>query len=76
MKTISVRELKAQRASVEAQVRDGETFEVLNQGCPTVRLVPVAPGKVLRWDGHVATASPHCGKSAEKTVQADRTRVR
>ncbi len=72
MKTISVREMKALWATVEARVRDGEVFEVMNRGRPTVRLVPAAPRKILRWDDLLATAAEGQGKTAEETVRADR----
>lgn len=72
MKTISVREMKAQWSEVEAQVRAGEVFEVLNRGRPTVHIVPATPRRVLKWDDHLATAIPAAGRSAEETVRADR----
>jgi len=72
MKTITVREMKAHWSEVEAQVRDGETFEVINRGRPTVRIVPAAPRRILVWDDHLATAIPSAGRSAEETVDADR----
>lgn len=64
--------MKAQWAEVEAQVRDGETFEVVNRGKPTVRIVPAKPRRVLKWDDHLATAAPAKGRSSEETVRADR----
>ena len=72
MKTISVREMKAHWTEVEAQVRNGETFEVVNRGKPTVRIIPAEPRRVLVWDDHLATAIPGSGRSAEETVAADR----
>ena len=72
MKTISVREMKALWAEVEARVRDGEIFEVMNRGRPAVRLVPAAPRKILRWDDLLATAAEGRGKTAEETMRADR----
>ncbi len=72
MKTITVREMKAHWSAVEAQVRDGETFEVVNRGKPTVRIVAAAPLRVLVWDDHLATAISAAGRSAEETVAADR----
>lgn len=72
MKTITVREMKAHWAEVEAQVRNGETFEVLNRGKPTALILPAKPREVLKWDDHLATAAPGRGKSAEETVRADR----
>ena len=35
--------MKAHWSEVEAQVRNGETFEVVNRGRPTVRIIPAAP---------------------------------
>jgi len=72
MKTITVREMKAHWSDVEAQVRDGETFEVINRGRPAVRIVPAIPRRILVWDDHLATAIPAAGRSAEATVTADR----
>jgi len=72
MKSITVREMKAHWAEVEAQVGDGETFEVLNRGRPTVHILPAKPRKVLKWDDHLATAAKGRGRSAEETVRADR----
>ena len=72
MKTISVRDMKAHWAEVERQVRDGETFEVLNRGRPAALIVPPRPRRVVKWDDHLANAVPAKGKSAEETVRADR----
>jgi len=75
MKTVSVREMKANWAEIESQVANGQTFEVLNRGKPTVRIIPAQPRKVLKWDDHLGTAVPaktaksHTG---EETVRADR----
>jgi antitoxin (DNA-binding transcriptional repressor) of toxin-antitoxin stability system len=72
MKTISVREMKANWSAVEAQVREGETFEVVNRGRPSVRISPALPRKILVWEDHLETAIPDAGRSAEETVAADR----
>jgi antitoxin (DNA-binding transcriptional repressor) of toxin-antitoxin stability system len=72
MKTISVREMKAHWTEVEAQVKAGETFEVLNRGRPTVHIVPATPRRVLKWDDHLATAVAGMGRSSEETVRAER----
>ena len=72
MKTITVREMKAHWSEVETQVRNGETFEVVNRGKPTVRIVAAAPRRALVWDDHLATAIPAAGRSAEEIVAADR----
>jgi prevent-host-death family protein len=72
MKTITVKEMKAHWATVEAQVRDGETFVVVNRGNPTVRILPAKPRRVLKWDDHLATAAEGRGHTAEETVRADR----
>jgi len=72
MKTISVREMKAHWAEVEAQVNDGETFEVENRGKPTVRILPATPRRILKWEDHLATAAEGRGRSAQDTVAADR----
>jgi len=72
MKTVTVREMKAHWSDVEAQVRDGEIFEVLNRGKPTVHIIPATPRRVLKWDNHLDTAITTPGTSAEDTVRADR----
>lgn len=72
MKTITVREMKAHWAAVEAQVRDGESFEVVNRGRPSVHITAAKPRKILRWDDHLATAISTKGRTAEETVRADR----
>ena len=72
MKTISVREMKANWSAVEAQVREGETFEVVNRGRPSVRISPALPRKILVWEDHLETAIPNAGRPAEETIAADR----
>lgn len=72
MKTISVREMKAHWAKVEAQVKAGEIFEVVNRGRPTVRISPATPREVLSWDDHLATAIQGKGKTVQETVRSDR----
>ena len=59
-------------AKVEAQVREGETFEVVNRGQPTVHILPAKPREVLKWDDHLTTAASSKGKTAEETVRGDR----
>jgi len=72
MKTISVREMKAHWSAIEAQVRNGETFQVLNRGRPSAMIVPAESRPILAWDDHLATAIPCTGHTAEQTVAADR----
>ena len=72
MKTITVREMKAHWSEVEAQVQDGETFEVLNRGKPTVRILPAKPRSILKWDDHLATAAEGRGRSSPEVIQKDR----
>ncbi len=72
MKVVSVREMKANWAEIERQVAKGETFEVLNRGKPSVRIIPAIPRKVLKWDDHLATALPSAGKTGSETVNLDR----
>jgi len=64
--------MKAHWASVEQQVRDGEVFEVLNRGKPTVRIIPARPRRLVKWESHLDTAVTGSGRSAEETVSADR----
>lgn len=56
MKTITVREMKANWARIEAEVRAGEVFEVLNRGRVAAHIVPPRPRPVLKWPDHLATA--------------------
>ena len=72
MKTVSVREMKAQWAEIEEQVARGETFEVLNRGKPVVRIVSASPRQLVKWDDHLATAARANGKSGQETVKIDR----
>jgi len=64
--------MKAHWAEVERQVHDGEIFEVLNRGKPTVRIVPAGPRRIVKWDDHLATAIAAAGKTGEETVKSDR----
>jgi len=64
--------MKANWAEIERQVAMGETFEVLNRGKPSVRIIPAIPKKVLKWDDHLATALPVRGKSGTEAVNLDR----
>ncbi|MCF3651608.1 type II toxin-antitoxin system Phd/YefM family antitoxin [Synoicihabitans lomoniglobus] len=72
MKTITVREMKAHWSTIESQVRDGETFEVVNRGKPTVHIGPATPRRILKWDDHLASAVPVSGRSVATTIEADR----
>ncbi len=72
MKVITVREMKARWAEVEAQVREGETFQVLNRGKPAACIVPAPPRRVLKWEDHLATALPAGGRPVEEAVREDR----
>ena len=69
---MSVREMKARWSEVEARVGAGETIEILNRGRPSVRIVPVAPRRILVWEDHLATAIPAAGLLAEEIVNLDR----
>lgn len=72
MKTVSVREMKAHWAEIEAQVARGETFEVLNRGKPVVRIVSATPRQIVKCDDHLATATRVKGRSGQDSVKADR----
>ncbi len=72
MKTISVREMKANWAEIERQVSLGETFEILNRGKPSARIIPATPKKVVKWDDYLATALRSSGKTGEEAVAYDR----
>lgn len=72
MKSISVREMKAQWAEVERQVQQGETFEVLNRGKPAARIIPAGPRRVFAWEDHLSTAITAPGRSGSEAVHTDR----
>jgi antitoxin (DNA-binding transcriptional repressor) of toxin-antitoxin stability system len=72
MKVVSVREMKANWAEIERQVAQGETFEVLNRGKPSVRIISALPKKILKWDDHLVTAAHSSGKTGAETVNLDR----
>ncbi len=64
--------MKASWSEVERQVRNGETFEVLNRGRPAAMIVPPRPEPVAVWDDHLATAITSAGHTAEEAVREDR----
>lgn len=64
--------MKAQWAEIEEQVARGETFEVLNQGNPVVRIVSATPRQIVKWEDHLATALPARGMTGQEIVDADR----
>ncbi len=72
MKTISVRDMKANWSAVEEQVRNGETFEVLNRGRPAAHIVAARTRHILQWDDHLETAIESRGTSGSETVARDR----
>lgn len=74
MKTVSVREMKAKWSEIEKQVANGETFQVLNRGKPTVKIVPSGPRKIEKWPDFMATAIPNRGKSASEVTRESRER--
>ena len=69
MKTITVREMKANWARIEAEVRAGEVFEVLNRGRVAAHIVPPKPRPVLRWPDHLVTALPNVGRKGSDIVR-------
>ena len=74
MKRITVKDLKANWAQIEAQVRAGETFEVLNRGKVAAHVVPPTPRHVLRWPDHIATAHQNTGRTGSDIVNEHRDR--
>ena len=76
MKTITVKDLKANWAQIEAQVNAGETFEVLNRGRVAAHVVPATPRPVLRWPDHVATAHKGTGRKGSDIIREHRERSR
>ncbi len=72
MRTISVREMKANWSRVEQLVANGEVIEVLNHGKPRVRLVPAGGLQRVVWDDHLATAIPNKGATVAETIARDR----
>jgi antitoxin (DNA-binding transcriptional repressor) of toxin-antitoxin stability system len=69
MKTITVKDLKANWSQIEAQVKAGETFEVLNRGKVAAHIVPTTPRQVLRWPNHLATAHKTIGQKGSDIVR-------
>jgi len=72
VKTITVKELKANWAQIEAQVKAGETFEVLNRGRVAAHIVPARPRQVLRWPDHLITAHRNAGRKGSDIVREQR----
>ena len=72
MKTITVKELKAHWATIESEVRAGETFEVLNRGRVAAHIVPPRPRPVVAWPDHLATALRNDGTKGSEIVAAQR----
>lgn len=64
--------MKANWAEIERQVQQGETFEVLSRGKPSVRIVPATPRPVVKWEDHLATAVKVEGPSVSETVDYNR----
>jgi antitoxin (DNA-binding transcriptional repressor) of toxin-antitoxin stability system len=74
MKTITVKDLKANWSQIEAQVKAGETFEVLNRGKVAAHVVPATPREVLKWPDHLSTASNSSGRKGSDIVRDHRER--
>lgn len=72
MKTITVKELKAHWATVESEVRLGETFEVLNRGRVAAHIVPARPRPVVAWPDHLSTALQNDGTKGADIVVSHR----
>lgn len=72
MKTITVKDLKAHWSQIEAQVKAGESFEVLNRGKVAAHIVPATPRQVLEWPDHLATAHPNTGRKGSDIVREHR----
>ena len=72
MKMVTVNELPAQWVEIEHQIRDGETFLVLNHGLPAARILPPEPQQVFLWDDHPATAAQGRNRTSRATVRHDR----
>jgi antitoxin (DNA-binding transcriptional repressor) of toxin-antitoxin stability system len=72
MKTITVKEMKANWAQIEAQVKAGETFEVLNRGKVAAQIVPAKPRPVLRWPDHLATAHKNTSRKGSELIRDQR----
>jgi antitoxin (DNA-binding transcriptional repressor) of toxin-antitoxin stability system len=74
MKTITVKDLKANWAQIEAQVKAGESFEVLNRGKVAAHVVPPTPRHVLKWPDHMATAHENTGTKGSDIIREHRER--
>ena len=73
MKTVTVKELKAHWAKIEAEVKAGESFEVLNRGRVAAHVVPARPRQVLRWPDHLATAHKNTGRKGSDIIAEHRS---
>lgn len=74
MKTITVKDLKAHWAQIEAQIKAGESFEVLNRGKVAAHIVPATPRQVLQWPDHLGTAYRNEGRKGSDIVREHRER--
>jgi antitoxin (DNA-binding transcriptional repressor) of toxin-antitoxin stability system len=72
--TITVKDLKAHWAQIEAQVKAGETFEVLNRGKVAAHVVPATPRQVLQWPDHLSTAGKSSGRKGSDIIRDHRER--
>ncbi len=64
--------MKPRCSETEAEVRKGETVDVIHRGRPTLQTVPAAPRPIPAREDHLATAIPAAGRTAEETIAADR----
>jgi antitoxin (DNA-binding transcriptional repressor) of toxin-antitoxin stability system len=74
MLSVSVRELKGNWSTIEAEVINRKSIKVTNRGRPTVRLEPPISWKVLVWDDHLRTAVACKGNSGAQIVVESRER--
>ena len=70
--TLDADVLKAQWATIEAEVRAGETFEVLNRGRVAAHIVPPRPRPVVAWPDHLAVALRNDGIKGSDIVVSQR----
>jgi antitoxin (DNA-binding transcriptional repressor) of toxin-antitoxin stability system len=52
-----------------AQVKAGESFEVLNRGKVAAHIVPPTPRQVLRWPDYLATAHKNTGRKGSDIIR-------
>ncbi len=66
---IAVEEIVANWSDIEAKVKNGESFEILNRGQMAAHLVPATPRKVLVWPDHLREGVSNTSTSGSEFVE-------